>query len=269
MTDDAKGLKRLLVGINLAIQLSFCSLVFATPTNTPALSKEKDETRPWHFVFSAGGGVAVSDEVGHSQIVPIANPVVDQQYSYTPTKTTQTKGLFEVFVGAEKRVKPNWVLQLGLDYIQPGTYKVAGDLVQGADVQSEDRFAYAYKLKPKQLLLESKLLYHATTKFHPYALLGLGAAFNTADNFSTNVPPFLTFTRMYQSNNNSSFSYSVGVGVEMDMTQHIRLGIGYRFADFGTMNLGAARIDTTNVAGTLSQSHFQTNSALVQISFIH
>ena len=80
--------------------------------------------------------------------------------------------------------------------------------------------------------------------------------------------PFNTFTREYSDNTESSFTYSLGLGVDMDITEHLRLGVGYRFADLGKVRLGDAEINTTEVAGTLSQDHLYANEILVQLSLV-
>lgn len=123
-------------------------------------------------------------------------------------------------------------------------------------------------ISAEQFLVEGKLLYTYHCIFHPYILAGLGVSANRADNFSTNVPPFLTFTRVYSSHSETFFSYNVGAGIDFDVTNNIRLGIGYRFADFGKAQLGSARIDTTNVSGTLSQNNLFVHEILGQVTFI-
>lgn len=222
----------------------------------------------WRSVIAIGGGAYFTSNTGESQTFPIQDPDTDEFYEYAPTHNSQTAGLYNAFVGVEWRLLPNWLLQTGFDYNQTSSLYTNGVVTQGADVQSEDIYNYHYNIVTRQLLLAGKLLYTLKQRYHPYVLVGLGAAFNQASNYSTNVPPFLTFTRMYQDNNNTSFSYAAGVGVDVDLTDNLRFGIGYRYADLGQVKLGAANIDVNSVSGTLSQSNLYANQLLAQLTLV-
>ena len=223
----------------------------------------------WHAVVSLGGGAAISSDIGRSQTVPIVNPITDEFFVYTANRPTQTGVMFDSFIGSEWAFATNWALQMGLGYNQTGRFHASGSLLQGADMQSADLYSYHYTILTRQLLAESKLLYQLRDRYLPYLLLGLGTAFNDASNYETNVPPFLTFTRQYQNNSNqTSFSYTVGTGIDVTIAEHFRLGVGYRLADFGPIELGGATIDTTRVSGTLSQTHRYTNEILAQITWV-
>jgi opacity protein-like surface antigen len=226
------------------------------------------KTGLWRAVVSVGAGAALSSDVGKSKTFPIVNPVTDEFYVYSANTRNQTVSVFDSFVGAEWAFHPNWSLQLGLGYNQAWNIDAKGSLLQGADSQSADQYSYHYSVLTRQLLAESKLLYRFRERYRPYALLGLGAAFNDASDYGTNVPPFSSFTRQYQNNTQTSFSYVLGLGVDVDVTNHLRLGIGYRFADFGQVKLGKSTIDTTSVDGTLSQTHLYTNEILAQLTFV-
>ena len=105
-------------------------------------------------------------------------------------------------------------------------------------------------------------------KLYPYVLLGLGGSFNTASNYATNVPPFLTFTRLYANNTSNAFAFRVGLGFDVNITPHTRVGLAYRFADLGSVQLGAATIDNIKAAGTLSQSNLYANEVLAQFTYV-
>lgn len=222
----------------------------------------------WHPIATIGGGVSISSDIGESKNFPILNPTTDEFYYYTINSATQTSGLLDAFLGAEWNLRPNWALQAGIGYNQASPFSASGTFVQGADVETEDTYNYRYGILLRQLLIEGKLLYSIKEYFHPYVLVGLGAAFNKAYNYYTTVPRFLTFTRMYSNNSTTSFSYALGIGLDYDVTSQIRLGLGYRFADLGKVELGSAVIDTTSVSGTLSQSNLYTNEVLVQFTWV-
>ncbi len=223
----------------------------------------------WHTIGSLATGFAISSDAGQSKTFPIINPVTDEFFVYSANHSTQTAGVIDAFVGGEWTLSPQFALQAGLGYNQAWNLHAKGSLLQGTDLPSADRWTWHYNILTRQLLAEGKLLYHYTNCYHPYVLFGLGAAFNQASDYNTNVPPFLTFTRQYNNNNaQTSFTYALGVGIDMDIQKHLRLGVGYRFADAGQVMLGHATIDTTSVSGTLSQSHFYINEILAQITYV-
>lgn len=226
------------------------------------------DTPSWRRVIGVGGGVAITTNLGQSQTFPILNPTTDEYFTYLPSNQSQTAGLFEVFLGAERRVFSNWLFQAGLAYNQSGTYKTQGNFTQGADAGSANQYTYQYKVTARELLAQGKLMHPYHDKFYPYVLVGIGGSFNRASNYATNVPPFLTFTRDYANNTSSSFAYKVGLGSDLDITQHTRLGLAYRFSDLGNANLGMATIDGSGVPGALSQSNLYANELLLQLTYI-
>ncbi len=223
---------------------------------------------PWRPIVSIGSGAALSSGLGQSKTFPILNPVTDQFFVYSPKNSTQTVGVFDGFAGVEWAFQPNWSLQMGFDYNQAWNFAAEGTLLQGADAQSADQYTYQYSVLTRQLLAEGKLLYRFKDRYLPYILLGLGAALNDATDYETNVPPFLTFTRQYKNHTQTSFTYTVGIGMDVDILDHLRLGLGYRFADFGQISLGNATIDTSKVNGTLSQTHLYVSEILAQITWV-
>lgn len=221
-----------------------------------------------HPVVTVGAGVVSSSTIGESQYFPIQNATTDEFYNYTASKGTQTSGLFQGFIGAETYLFP-WIIQAGLDYSQTSPYNAKGTLVQGADANSADTWQYHYSFFTRQLLFEGKLLYTVNNLFHPYVLVGLGAAFNKAYNYSTNAPPKVTHTRMYQNNDDAdSFSYALGAGIDVDISSKVRFGIGYRFSNLGTVKLGNATINGKSVGGTLNQNSLYTNALLAQLTWL-
>lgn len=225
-------------------------------------------TNPWYPIIGISGGVLSTSNMGKYQIFPIQNPDTDELYIYSPNHQKQTHGLFELFVGVERPAFSNWLLQFGLAYSQASSYRSHGIFSQGADIDSSDQYTYNYFLGEKELLGQTKFMYSYLKKFYPYFLVGLGISSNKASDFSTNVPPFLTFTRNYQDNNNHSFAYKAGVGIDMNVYQHVRIGLGYRFSNLGHVSLGTGNIDGTLMNGTLAQTHLYANELLFQLTYI-
>ena len=224
--------------------------------------------RIWQPVAAVGGGVAIVTNAGRSQNFPIVNPAQDQFYNYSASNATKTSGMFDGFLGIELNLFSDWAVQFGVDYNVAKSFSANGALLQGADLQSADLYTYQYQLFAQQVLAESKILYTYKERFHPYFVGGLGAGFVNATNYNTNVPPSLTFTQQYANNANTSFSWAVGGGIDVDVMPHLRLGVGYRYADFGAANLGAATINGVSVPGTLTQSNFYENQVIGQLTWL-
>lgn len=179
-------------------------------------------------MIGLGGGVAVTTNLGQSTTFPIVDPVTDEFFIYHQTNSSQSTPLFEAFLGAEHEIYSNWLGQMGLAYAQTGALTSKGMLTQGADVPSSNQYDYQFKVVTRQLLVQGKLMHPYKERFFPYLLLGLGVSFNTASDFTSSVPPLLTFTRQYDDHSNSTFAYRVGLGVDFALSTHARVGIGSR-----------------------------------------
>lgn len=221
----------------------------------------------WRPVFSLGIGAVRPTNSGFSKTFPIVNPETDERYEYDSGNSKHTAALFDGFIGMETMPCPEWAWQLGIGYNQSSDFSTQGRFSQGADPQSTNFYSYRADFLTRQLLAEAKFLY-AINQWHPYVFAGIGVSFNKASNYNTDVPPFLTFTRIYKNNTETSFSYALGAGVDMDFCTNWRWGVGYRFADLGRLKLGHAVIDTTKVNGTLSRSNLYANELLTQLTYL-
>lgn len=225
--------------------------------------------QPWRFIFSVGGGVVTTSNLGASAYFPITNPTTSEYYRYTSDSYANTKGLLDLYLATEFEVQTGLLLQLGVGYAQPNAITAKGSFVQGADTPSQDTYNYQYQVLVKQLLAEAKLVVFGNTeqKFHPYLTLGAGVSHNKAYSYSTDVPATLTFTRTYATNTQNSLSVIGGGGVEFDVLDQVRLGFGYRYAGLGKVSLGASTIDGVAVPGTLYQSNLNINEFIAQLTF--
>jgi opacity protein-like surface antigen len=221
---------------------------------------------PHLYAFSIGP--VFSSDVGETQNFPIQNPIADSFYNYQKTNQVQTNGQFALFVGDRWNLRFPFKVEGGLSYSQTGIFSTKGLLTQGADVLSEDTFTYKYKIQSRQLEVKGKILYGYPGPIFPYFSFGMGAAFNTANNFSTNVPEFLTTTRNYPSNTQASFTYTVGIGAEYEYDSHIHLGWGYEFSNNGSVAFESANVTGIPVTGTITQSHLYTHAIMAQVSYL-
>ena len=222
----------------------------------------------WHPVVGAGGGIAISNNLGSSEYFPANTTNGLQFFNYSNQSGNQTRGLFEVFLGAEHALFSDWLFQGGVAYSQAEPYMVKGILTQGVDVPSAEQFNYNYSALTRQIMAQGKLMYPMKDRYYPYFLLGLGAWINSSSNYSTSIPANALSTRVYPNSNPSSFAYRVGAGVDVDVWDHIRVGVAYRFLGNGAIGLGNATLEGVSVPGTLAQNNFNTNEVLFQLTYI-
>lgn len=192
-------------------------------------------------------------------------------YNFSPGLGSAYEGTWGVFLGTEMPLYPLWNVDMGIGFYEPGnTFTINGILNQGPDAQSSDNFPYSYQIQLRQILAEAKFLWKRWRHWYPYASAGLGAAYNKASDFVVLFNKFLTFTPTFSEDTVASFSYKVGLGVDVDVYPSIRLGLGYRFSDFGASSLGSGHIDTFVLpnSSTLTTSHAYAHEVVAQLTFV-
>ena len=158
--------------------------------------------------------------------------------------------------------------QLGIAGYGDTTFKPKGDIWQFAMPQF-DVLSYSYQVQHARVMLAGKVLsimpkYEA---IHPYVSLELGAAFNRASAYQeTALIPGVLPMSPFSNHSQTSFSYGVGLGAEYTVNSHVRLGLGYQFADLGGTSLGFTADETTTA--TLSLSHLYTNQLRFQLTYL-
>lgn len=159
-----------------------------------------------------------------------------------------------------------YLLEAGLSYHYFSRMKVNGDLSQGIS-QPFYQANYFYSVMSSQALIEAIIRRPWDSCFSPYIIFGLGGAFNRTDDFSTNVPPFLTVTPSYTDETRSSFSYVIGAGMDYLLDAKLSIGIGYRFVDLGTAGPGSGQIRNIPVSDELKQSHLYVHTLALHFNY--
>jgi opacity protein-like surface antigen len=222
----------------------------------------------WQPLIGLSLGGAMTKKLVNSKTFPIINPAEDEYYIYQPKNRLQSRLMYEALLGVETQLRSSWSLQEALVFNQSNAYTAKGKLVQGTDPGSQDQYSYQFQNITRQILAQTKILYKYKNKYYIYALFGLGMASNKTYNYSTSVPFFLTFTREYAPHQTNSFTYNLGFGVAVAATKNIRIGLDYRFADRGKLNLGSATINQVLVPGTLAKSHLYTNELMLNLNYM-
>lgn len=224
-----------------------------------------DRVSQWYSpIITLSGGVAGA-HIGRSQTLTMENDYTT--YQYVATHSSTERFFFGIYTGAELTLNPRFLLQMGVGFYEPGAFSSAKNtLIQGVDFSSSDLFSWRYKTKNKSLLIETKLLGAFGSPIHPFLSLGLGASFNQAHDYTANIPSFLTFTPKFTNHTQTNFTYAVGIGMDADMSKKLRLGVSYRFASLGQVNLGEGSIDDKLFSGTLKQSNLYMHSLIAQLT---
>jgi opacity protein-like surface antigen len=232
----------------------------AAPKETAIVPAPQAQTNPWHTVFTLGIGPAwvKAGDKRH-----LFFPDGSNSY-FVPRHNETIQKLLDAFLGGMWQIRPNWEMQAGFAYSQPNTFTIEGIEHQSS---SPTAYNYYYNVAPRQFLLEGKALYQYRDIFHPYMSAGMGESFNSVYVYES-TPPNNILPPTFSYHGNYSFTYALGVGVDVDVMQQVRLGIGYRFTDFGEADLGHGNQNGVSFPGTINQSHLYMNAIMAQLTIL-
>ena len=196
-------------------------------------------------------------------------------YSNSGTKNT---GFIGVFLGEEYHLPwipvPRLFMQTGVEYNYFGNMSAQGINTVGIEPKTVTTYTYNYHFETQQVLATFRLLTTTYERFHPYGEVGIGAAFNylgqyhatTAETGSINLTP------IFDNGNTTQFSYVLGVGIDTEVNPNIRVGIGYRYSNFGSSSLGNGAVTFGSyhapVSFNLRGSDNYANQIMAQFSYV-
>ncbi|MFI4919512.1 MAG: outer membrane protein [Legionellales bacterium] len=187
--------------------------------------------------------------------------------TYTGIHKSNTQAVGGLFLGAESKLSSLWGWQYGIRYFQTHAFNVRGNVYQFSD-PLYNNLTYQYRIENRRVLAESKLLITVKTKYHPYVVGALGESFNRAYGYhelpisSADAP----MTQPFANTKTSVFSYSLGLGVDMELTQHVRLGLNYRWSQLGKASLGKTPLQDGTT--TITHAHLPTNEFLLEVGYL-
>lgn len=191
------------------------------------------------------------------------------KYVLSPVSTWKNNAFLALLIGAEFPLQNEWKWQPILEYRLPTSYTVGGELDRQA-TRAHYPTAYRYDITTSQLMLETKCLRLVSERYYPYALFGLGSSFNQLSHFEqTSRPGDPPADISFSSNSQISLTYVLGVGVDIALLKdRLRLGLGYRFADFGSVKSGAFHYNypPNNTFKPLGQNHLLNQEFLLQLT---
>ncbi|MCX7116938.1 MAG: outer membrane beta-barrel protein [Legionellales bacterium] len=224
-------------------------------------AKSMDATQN-RYVVGVDFGLSFSTTVGHETSFPLGYST----FHYGPSHTGTTPAEIGVFIGKMIPLSTRNLLQVALNYDDIAKIKVNGGLEQGVSPPFYP-FRYDNDIKSSQLLIEGKLLHQVRDLFYPYFTAGLGAGFNQAKDYATNIPPYLTLTPNYANKSTTSFSYMLGLGLDVSLFQSLTVGFGYRFSDLGTVKLGDGQLRNVAIINPMNSTHLYLNTLLLQLIY--
>ena len=206
----------------------------------------------------------------------------EELFTYYAPKSAVANDFIGGFVGVEKALSvQGLLLQIGVEYDNFQMVKVQGNSLAGVQDDTSTLYLYRVHLKRQQVMGSAKLLGTLQlpklrfNPLHPYFNLALGSAFNKANSFTTYPDRgtcTLNLTPTFADNSTTQFSYNIGLGVDMDITSQVRLGLGYRYSNFGHSSLGAGIVRvgqyTASIDSSVRFNTVSTNQLLAQLTYI-
>jgi opacity protein-like surface antigen len=263
--------------------ISIASLSPASSTIPPVAPPTKDEVDAYlstspalknttpssiHPIITVSGGVNLTSiqQSTSSNYVTGGNTVNNTWNG----SSNGTQGIAGLFLGAETAVfdKSSFPLhwQFGLAYYKP----FSASTISGTTKQLGTPYTYSYQVQSSQLLLDNKFLATFASIYHPYVSAGVGIARNTASNYQKAYnATYGQYSMGFTDNTSTSFSYEFGVGLDVDLINHWRLGLGYRYVNFGTASLGSPIQGTVDVNPSVNlKQALTTQEILGQLTYV-
>lgn len=249
------------------------SNTYATATSTQVnLFGHTCSLRNLHSVFSLVGGYAALKPTSGSQTFAGTD---DDQFIYHNNGASKSTGLVGVFAGIEWQPSTiSLINRLGIEYDYVNSIQINGASSVGVQGDTLTPYTYHYHDQNQQVLLVAKVLWMPEKCYHPYAMIGLGAAFNRLYGFTTSTTQqgSINLTPTFSSNTNTAFAYSLGLGMEVNVNSNMHIGIGYRFSDFGksTFNDGVVSFNDYQAAVpfSLKNNHTYANQLIIDLNFL-
>jgi opacity protein-like surface antigen len=228
----------------------------------------------FHPVFSIQGGYGSVNAGGNNSSFGGTDTDI---FTYSNSNKSKNTGFVGFFAGAEHTLP--WFsyplsFQAGVEYNSFGNMNVKGINTVGIEPSTATVYNYSYTFKTQQVLGLFKLFVSTYERFHLYGEAGLGAAINQLSNYNpvTAQTGNINITPQFNNHSQTQFSYSLGLGVEADLTSNVRVGIGYRYSNFGTPKFGNGMVIFNDyqapVPFGIGNSNTYTNQFLARISYV-
>lgn len=238
-------------------------MVIAIASNTLfAGSMGAINANPETFVTTLSLG-PVWTAAGQTQTLFLA-PGVEKTYAVDKSSQAVFDG--ELFVGKQRQINNLLTAQFGLAIAATSNAPVSGSIWDDAD-PIFNNYAWSYHVQHTHIAIKGKLLANRDIYFlTPWVSASLGAGLNRAYEYKSTPRIFQAVAMSpFESHTTTAFTYTLGTGVQRNVTQHLALGVGYEFADWGKSSL--ARAEGQTLGSGLSLNHLYTNGLLFNLTY--
>lgn len=155
--------------------------------------------------------------------------------------------------------------QLGLAFAVTSQAEIKGETWDDANPLFNN-FVYHHKLEHKHIAIKGKLLTEIAHRLLPWLSASFGLGFNEASSFESTPIIFEALPNApFSSKTKNTFTYTLGIGLQKIISDHIQVGVGYEFSDWGKSELGPA--DGQLLDTGLSLNNFYTNGIIFNITY--
>lgn len=240
--------------------------------NAPLAAADDINSHPWKdqtqagissaYVISLGVG-PVWEDAGQMQSYYLFPNILK---TYVPKNASSTLAEGELFVGILRPLHNGFQYQLGFAFSTTTNASFSG-VIWDDGLPIFDNYVYQYQVNHTSIALKGKLLAEKGYYVTPWVSLSLGAGFNQAQNyFTTPLIPQAVTNANFAYNIQTAFTYTVGAGIQKNVSEHVQLGIGYEFTDWGKSVLGPAPGQT--LGNGLQLDHLYTNGLTFNATFL-
>lgn len=190
-------------------------------------------------------------------------PSIEKTYSSKKSPSALFDG--ELFFGRQLQLHNDIQGQIGLAIAATSNANARGYVWDDANPLFNN-FTYHYRIQHTHIAIKGKALLNKGYPVTPWLSASLGIGLNRAHGFESTptivealpIPPFASHT-------STAFTYTLGAGIQRLLTQHVQVGMGYEFADWGQSQLHRAEEQTMNSG--LRLNHLYTNALLLNITY--
>jgi opacity protein-like surface antigen len=161
------------------------------------------------------------------------------KYHYTKDNGDETIFIFGANAGYEFALNPNFLVDLGIaGYLPSKAYTSKGKLFLTLGDDTYHLLNYSYRTNNVQAFVEGKLKWKIQ-KFIPYVSTGVGYAWNNSYKYLIEQVDPDVEVAPFSSNHKTNFAYEFGAGIDYQVSEQNYVGLSYRYAHLGDMELGS------------------------------
>lgn len=173
----------------------------------------------------------------------------------------------EIFLGVQNRLNHLLYNQIGLEIGGGSKAELKGNIFEYNNPKLNNA-TYSYNISELRFLAKTKFLididYYGTM---PFISAGLGLGFNKSYNFVISpVSQVEVSNQLFTTRTKNVLTYMLGFGLEEKLNDNWRSSIGYEFADWGTSQLGKAKIQKNGYGLLVNNVHI--NAILLSLTYI-